>query len=159
MKYKAKIQNSFTGILILLLLVINITGCSSNQSVTPEKQQVSINNHVFEIETAKTPEEQMQGLQNVEELADNKGMLFINQEEEMKTFWMYKTLIPLDIIFIDKDLRIINIETATPCESIDAFKCAKYSSKKPAQYILEINAGLSQTIGIKTNDKLITNIL
>ena len=75
-------------------------------------------------------------------------MLFIFQQEgPLQTFWMKNTLIPLDMLFISSDLVIVDITTMQPC-TFDP--CPSYTSKQPAQYALEVNAGYVRSHAIKT---------
>ncbi len=99
------------------------------------------------VEIADTAEEQMIGLMYRESLAEKRGMLFIFPDEKERVFWMKNTLIPLDMIFIDKDGTIVDIkENVQPCT---ADPCGKYPSFAPALYVLEVNAGFVQSNGIQ----------
>jgi uncharacterized protein len=88
------------------------------------------------IEIAKTPSERTKGLMYRESLEENKGMLFIFEKEDYHPFWMKNTLIPLDIIFIDKESIIIDLIKAYPCKEEN---CPLYTPKKKAQYVVEVN--------------------
>lgn len=106
----------------------------------------------FTIEVASTKEEKEQGLMFREKLGEKEGMLFLFDTEKPLTFWMKNTFIPLDIIFINENLEIVDIATNfPPCETEN---CIIYQSNKPAQYALEINGGLAEKLGIKVNDKI-----
>lgn len=131
---------------LVLLTYILLTGCEQTNPETTELSKflsVTINDHQFFVETATTVSEQTQGLMHRTELPENKGMLFIYPDSQIRSFWMKNTLIPLDIIFIDQNKQIINIHTATPCETEP---CQTYKSKSPAQFVLEINAGLTSKL-------------
>ncbi|MFC1750222.1 signal peptidase I [Pseudomonadota bacterium] len=107
----------------------------------------------FDVEVASTPEERKVGLMFREEMPEERGMLFIFESEMPLSFWMKNTLIPLDMIFIDKDYRVVNIQKdARPCEKDP---CKTYSSEGNAKYVLEINSGLSNELGIEEGDKFI----
>jgi uncharacterized membrane protein (UPF0127 family) len=104
------------------------------------------------VEIAHSPEERSQGLMFRESLPENSGMLFIFDEEAVRTFWMKNTLIPLDMIFIDSGMSIIHIEKdVRPCESDP---CSTYSSQLPAQYVIEVNAGFSEKNSMDIGDSL-----
>ena len=106
----------------------------------------------FFVETVSTPANRTKGLMHRKNLAENEGMFFVFDEPQKLVFWMKNTLIPLDIIFIDSDWRVINIEKmARPCK-IDP--CPTYDSVSPGQYVLEINGGLSDKLGIKNGTKV-----
>ena len=70
----------------------------------------------FTVEVAETPETQRRGLMERPALAPNAGMLFLFPDVAPRAFWMLNTLIPLDMLFIAADRRIINIQDqALPC--------------------------------------------
>ncbi len=76
-------------------------------------------------------------------------MLFVFEEEGPHSFYMKNTLIPLDIIFIDKDLKIVSIQrNASPLDE------SGIPSGGPVQYVLEINAGLSDLWGLGVGDHI-----
>jgi len=104
-----------------------------------EKGWIEINGKKISIEIAKTASERAQGLMFREELCSDCGMLFIFEEEDLHNFWMKNTLIPLDIIFINKDLTIIDILSAEPCTENP---CPHYTPKEKALYVLETNQGV-----------------
>ncbi len=103
--------------------------------------------HDFSVELALTPPAQARGLMFRKELAPDKGMLFVFPEADMRSFWMKNTLIPLDIIFIRENGKIINIvenaepQTLTPRKSL-----------APAVAVLEIAGGRARALGIKPGD-------
>lgn len=78
-------------------------------------------------------------------------MLVLFPNEAPRSFWMKNTLLPLDIIYIGGDRRIVKISQAAPCR---ADPCAGYPSLHPAQYVLEINGGLSEELGIRAGDRV-----
>lgn len=78
------------------------------------------------------------------ELAQNVGMLFIFNETGYHSFWMKNTLIPLDMLRLDEKGKIVDIQSAVPCETPNQEHCPIYQPQQPAQYVLEINAGKSK---------------
>lgn len=109
-----------------------------------------INNYCFDVEIAKTPAQREKGLMNRTELARDKGMLFVFDREGMYPFWMKNTLIPLDIIWINQNNKIVFISKNTqPCES---FICPSVAPTGKAKYVLEVNAGVSEESGFKEGD-------
>ena len=106
----------------------------------------------FNVELADNPEERSGGLMFRQELEENWGMLFLFDEESKYPFWMKNTLIPLDIIWIDDDYKIVFIkENAQPCKEN---ACPNIIPNKKAKYVLEINAGIADKIGLEVGDKL-----
>ena len=105
----------------------------------------------FTVEVAETPETQTRGLMERPALAPNAGMLFIFPDVAPRTFWMMHTLIPLDMLFIAADRRIINIQDhALPC--VPPRRCPTYHSTALAQYGLEIAGDRAQALGIRAGD-------
>lgn len=104
---------------------------------------VEINDIEYKVKAALTEEDKIKGLQNIKSLPKNEGMLFIYDEPQTVAFWMNKTLIPLDIIFINEDEEVISIYTGEP-NSKDIIE------EDNVKYVLEINAGS----GIKSGDEV-----
>ncbi len=107
------------------------------------------------VELAESDEAQIRGLMERRILPRNMGMLFLFKEEKPRSFWMKNTKIPLDIIYIDGEGVIVDIVYAEPCL---ANPCPSYPSRKPAQYVLEINGGLAEEFGVKVGDSLIRKL-
>jgi hypothetical protein len=87
-----------------------------------------------------------------EHLAGKEGMLFIFEKEDIYSFWMKNTLIPLDIIWLNKEGRAVFIKkNAQPC-SLEI--CPGIVPDATALYVLEINAGKAEEIGLKIGEQL-----
>ncbi|HXW24061.1 MAG TPA: DUF192 domain-containing protein [Xanthobacteraceae bacterium] len=105
--------------------------------------------HVFSVELAVTDEERAHGLMDRHELAEGHGMLFKFEPDQTVTMWMRNTYIPLDMIFIRGDGRILRIaENTTPLSD------HTISSGGPARGVLEVIAGTAQKLGIRPGDKV-----
>ena len=103
----------------------------------------------LDIEIAETEYETQTGLMYRDSMNDNQGMLFIFADNEVRSFYMKNTEIPLDIIYIDENLEIVSLQkNAAPLDETGL------PSQFPAKYVLEINAGLSDKWGIMTGDKI-----
>lgn len=74
------------------------------------KIDIKIGNKEYEVLVAETEEEKTKGLQDVEELDDDEGMLFVYNEPQQVVFWMQDTTVPLDIIFINDDFEVISVQ-------------------------------------------------
>jgi len=91
------------------------------------------------VEISATGAEHAKGLMNRSYLPPDQGMLFIFKDEIVREFWMWNTLIPLDMIFVSADKRIVYIrDNVQPCFTNS---CPHYSSLYPAKYVIEVNAG------------------
>lgn len=109
---------------------------------------VSINQSTFKVALAQTPEEQERGLGNVSSMPADAGMLFIFPTSDKYGFWMKDTLIPLDMIWLDEEKRIVYIEKEVQPESYPNI----YTPDTPALYVLELNAGLVEKNNLKLGD-------
>ncbi|MEK6861976.1 MAG: DUF192 domain-containing protein [Nanoarchaeota archaeon] len=128
---------------IILFLLVLISACSQNK--------VIINKNIIKVEVADTPEERSHGLMFRESLCDNCGMLFVFENEDYHNFWMKNTVIPLDMIFISEDNKIIDIIQAEPCKEDP---CQVYKPKEKAKYILEVNKEYSSSNNLRTGDNV-----
>lgn len=102
----------------------------------------------FNVELANTDLEKKEGLMFRDYLWENEWMLFLYSEEDIYSFWMKNTKIPLDLIWIDSNFSIVDMVTLFPCENTE--NCKIYSPKYPAKYVLEINAWNIDNLDIKT---------
>ncbi len=101
----------------------------------------------FDIEIADDPDERSQGLMFREELPDGTGMLFLYPSPRIASFWMKNTLIPLDMLFIDAEGKIVTIARETTPLSLKPV-----SSDSPVTTVFEIFGGQSDALGIAVGD-------
>lgn len=117
-----------------------------------QKAKVCFNDFCWQAEVANNRFTIAKGLMFRKNLMENEAMLFILPYEGSHSFWMKNTLIPLDIIFLDKDKKVVGIaKDAQPCLSD---KCPSYRNQQPARYVLEIKAGLSDKIDLGIGSEL-----
>jgi uncharacterized membrane protein (UPF0127 family) len=96
-----------------------------------------------DVELARTAQERQRGLMYRKHLSADEGMLFLFEEPQQLTFWMRNTYVPLDMIFIETEMRVLGVvENAEPLTETSRFVPGQ------SQYVLEINAGLSREHGI-----------
>ncbi|WP_339861029.1 DUF192 domain-containing protein [Paremcibacter congregatus] len=105
--------------------------------------------HQFEVELADRPDLRAQGLMFRRHMGDTQGMLFLFDRSRVVNMWMKNTYLPLDIIFIDRSGRIVHIARNTVPETLDIV-----SSQSPVISALEVNAGLTQRLGIAVGDMI-----
>lgn len=103
----------------------------------------------IDIEIADNDYETETGLMYRKSMLDNRGMLFVFDDEEYRFFYMKNTEFPLDIIYLDKDKKIITIAKNT--NPLDE---SSVPSDAPAMYVLEINAGLSDKWNLAVGDSV-----
>jgi uncharacterized protein len=105
--------------------------------------------HVFAVELAVTEEQRARGLMFRRSLPEGQGMLFKFEPDQVITMWMHNTYIPLDMIFIRSDGRILRIAENTKPESDNII-----SSGGPARGVLEVIAGTARKLGLAPGDKV-----
>ena len=103
--------------------------------------------HRFDVEVAATFEEQRQGLMFRTELGPNEGMIFPRNPPDLASFWMRNTPLPLDIIFVGVDGRIMNIAAETVPYSLESVAAEGMTS-----LVLEIPGGRAAELGIEPGD-------
>jgi len=153
MKRHYKILIIFICFLIITSLFLNREKffIKNNQAEVIFQDQ----NLSFKVELAKNQAQWTRGLMFRDYLPVNNGMLFIFPDENLRSFWMKNMKIPLDMLFISADKKIIDIkENFAPCLS-DI--CESYFSAGPAKYVLEINAGLVKEKNIKIGEEIRIN--
>jgi uncharacterized membrane protein (UPF0127 family) len=121
---------------------------SSNGAQSLPTVKMKIADRTFDLEVARTSEQQATGLMKRDSMPENHGMIFVFEDEHMLEFWMKDTRIPLDIIYLDGQAKVVWVQTMQPYDQ------STVSSQVPAQYAIELNAGLVKKLGIKTGDVL-----
>ncbi len=140
-------------LLVLLLAVLPPVPAPAQLARFPtsELTLVSANApHKFTIEVATTPEQLEQGLMFRQSLAPDAGMLFDFRTPSMATMWMKNTLIPLDMLFVDEQGRIVNIHERAVPGSLDTIAAAA-----PVRVVIELNGGTAARLGIRPGDRVI----
>ena len=107
-------------------------------------------------ELAITPEEQARGLMFRDALPPDYGMLFIGPDLSPRAFWMFQTRIPLDIIWLDDNRRVVEISAHTPpCGDPNPSNCPSYGGRVASKYVLEMAAGKGEAHGIDVGDEIL----
>jgi uncharacterized membrane protein (UPF0127 family) len=136
------------------MFIIIVIGIGFFYFSKEETDKVCIKENCFNVQIADTPIEREKGLMFREEIGQKEGMLFIFQSSGNYPFWMKNTLIPLDIIWINKDGVILDIREAEPCKTDP---CPIINHQGSALYVLEIKKGISQELGIHVGDIAISS--
>lgn len=105
--------------------------------------------HRFRVEVARSDEEQMKGLMFRTAMGADEGMIFPRDPPRQSAFWMKNTVIPLDIIYIGADRRILNIAANTVPYSEEPVP-----SEGAAAAVLELNGGRAAQLGIGPGDRV-----
>ena len=135
------------GMFFLLSLWMSLLACRSLPRViisTQSGKELALN-----VEVADTPAKRELGLQYRRELGEEQGMLFLFPFEGVQSFWMKNTPLPLDMIFIGSDLKIVGIiHQAVP------FSTTSRSVPAPSRFVLEVQGGLSRQKGIEVGNSV-----
>lgn len=132
----------------LLAVLVPLAGCACNG-----QPWVELRGERFCVDIADDPEERARGLMFREQMPKEHGMLFVFEREEPLAFWMMNTKIPLDILYFDAERRLVSAaRRVPPCRS--SSRCPSYPSSGPARYVLELNAGLADALGVAAGDEL-----
>jgi hypothetical protein len=167
-----KKQKSWSNSVLLLgvlgILVSGIQGCASEPESTNQSTTEVIAGTTFQhegnlifhygdsskidvlIEIAETEGAIAQGLMHRKSMDFDKGMLFIFSDNDTRSFWMKNTIIPLDIIFVSEDMKIVAVKDHTKPYSTESVP----SNGKQAKYVIEVNAGFSGKFGIKEGNSI-----
>jgi uncharacterized protein len=135
---------------ILFLGPVLTTGCGNDEKVQTERAGRTLSytasvaflasggDEITRIDAAvaSTPQERSLGLMDVRTMPRDAGMLFIFDREEPLSFWMANTPLPLDLIFVNRDMRIVRIH-----HNAQPFSERQFPSGAPALYVVEVNAG------------------
>jgi uncharacterized membrane protein (UPF0127 family) len=133
-----------------ICLSISLCACAAR----PAGPSVELKGKHFVIEIAADDASRERGLMFRDEMAADHGMLFLFEHPAMQTFWMKNTHIPLDILYFDQNYKLVSMQQRVPpCRSAGN-DCPVYPSSAPAQYVLELNAGVTDQLGIKEGDEL-----
>jgi uncharacterized membrane protein (UPF0127 family) len=150
--------------LVSLSLILAFAACSARGESTNRteitKPQAVLETRTISIHTAsgaavpvaaelaRTAREKQTGLMFRKELEDGKGMLFIFENDEVQSFWMKNTLVPLSIAFIFYNGTILEIKDLYPQD------LSPVHSSRSVRYALEAPQGWFNRAGIKAGDKL-----
>lgn len=144
------------GLFALLLIIVGGIFFAQNylktRTIFPfiKSPTAKINNHTFQLTVARSIEEKEIGLSKTTSLFQNQGMIFLFEKPDYYAFWMKNMKLPIDIIFINND-RIVTIRTNLQPPKQEESPII-YTPLKPADKVLEIQAGLSEKYNFKNGD-------
>jgi uncharacterized membrane protein (UPF0127 family) len=145
-------KKSYIKFALLGLLAIGVSGCKNDKNQTVLTREITFKKEgnlklvrstndsliaTLDIEIAEGEYETATGLMYRSSMEDHQGMLFIFERESPLSFYMKNTQFPLDIIYLNEDLQIVEVYRDTK-----PFDPKALPSRKPAKYVLEVNAGL-----------------
>ena len=133
----------------LLVAAVLLAACSAPQQTAPTPPPAAVSGPrvvlpdggIIHVELATDDATRAQGLMYRDHMAEDRGMLFLFPESGDYPFWMKNTLIPLDMIWIDDQRRIVHVASdVPPCK---ADPCPNYPPNATAKYVLELAAGVA----------------
>ncbi len=120
------------------LLALIFLATPQESSICFERSTLPFMDICLKLENASTEVARAQGFMNRTEIPSDLGMLFIFDDSQRYAFWMKDTLVPLDMIWLSKDMEVVHHVTAEPCR---IEPCMVYKPPVPARYVLETKAG------------------
>jgi uncharacterized membrane protein (UPF0127 family) len=135
---------------LLLLLMTALVGCGTEQSSTAlPTVQMKLGKKTFTLEVASTAASRERGLMRRDSMPADHGMIFVFDRDIPLSFYMKNTRIPLDIIFINGDGRVVSVK------QMKAYDLTTTSSDAPAKWAVELNAGAAESAGVAVGDGVI----
>jgi hypothetical protein len=135
---------------VCFLAAVTLSGCASAGAGS----WVELKGKRYVVEMAANEAERARGLMFRDSMAADHGMLFIHESEEPQAYWMKNTRIPLDMLFFDHQRHLVSMQQRVPsCSAGD--QCPPYASEGAALYVLELNAGQAETLGVKAGDEVV----
>ncbi len=142
------LKRALVLIAAVIVFVVIFDAIFHNAYRPSNKTEVVLGGKTFAVDVADTPVLQERGLSGHAPLADNAGMLFVFGAPDKYGFWMKEMNFPLDIIWISSDYHIVFMEKNLAPRTYPTI----YYPASPAQYVLEISAGQTDTLNIKIGD-------
>lgn len=125
-----------------------LSGCASAGA-----PWVELGGERYKVEIADDDAERVRGLMFRDEMAADRGMLFIHDREEPQAYWMKNTRIALDILYFDNARKLVAQQRdVPPCSAGD--RCPPYPSIAAARYVLELNAGEAARLHLQEGAEL-----
>lgn len=136
---------------LLFCLALITGGCGSPADGVPSQlpvTQMQLGAKTFTLEIANKDEDRFRGLMYRDAMPPDHGMIFVFPDVTDRSFWMKNTRIPLDILYLDADGKVISIHQMQP------YVLKGTPSGGPAKYAIELNAGAAADAGVKVGDHL-----
>ncbi|MFK3649661.1 DUF192 domain-containing protein [Lysobacter enzymogenes] len=136
-------------LVLLVVCLLGLAGCAVGDGAS----WVEVGGQRFEVEVAKTAEQRSRGLMFRDQMAADRGMVFVHDSEDLQAYWMKNTKIPLDILYFDSRRRLVSQQrNVPPCSAGD--RCPPYPSEAPARYVLELNAGQAERLKLENGAEM-----
>jgi uncharacterized membrane protein (UPF0127 family) len=140
-------MRALVSLTFAFLLLLAQSGRAADNSILEIASKSGV--HAFTVEIADTEAAREKGLMYRRSLPEGTGMLFDFHQEQDVAFWMQNTYIPLDMIFIRADGRILRI-----AENTEPMSTRQIPSGGPVRAVLEVIAGTARKLGIASGDRV-----
>jgi uncharacterized membrane protein (UPF0127 family) len=110
--------------------------------------EMTIGSRQFNLEIANDEETRVRGLMRRDSMPEDHGMIFVFDEAQDLSFWMKNTRIPLDIIYVAGDGRVVSVKSMKP------YSTTPVASDGVCKYAIELNAGMAEAAGVHAGDRL-----
>ena len=142
----------------LIVLALSSISCGGPETAGPEVLGLRVikfpDGQHIQAEVEVTPQEIQKGMMFRDSLPRGRGMLIINQKPGVYPYWMYQVRIPLDVVWMDENRRVVEIASdAQPCRTT-ASLCASYGGHERSQFVLELAAGEARHYGLNVGQVL-----
>ena len=134
---------------LILLPLLALAGCATGAA----NHWVELQGTRYKVELALDDDARARGLMFRDSLPEDHGMLFVHDQEQPQAYWMKNTRIGLDILYFDNARKLVSQQRdVPPCSAGN--QCPPYPSTGPARYVLELNAGQAEKLGLKDGAEL-----
>jgi uncharacterized membrane protein (UPF0127 family) len=171
-EFMLRMWRSIRTIIPVLLLGLGLSACDREGTALPEvsrqspvvpldtatvRIETAAGHHLVSVEIAETDEQKGIGLMARKSLPPDEGMLFVYAapQDSSAAFYMFRTLIPLDIAFYDDEGRIVAIRQMEPCTSTVSAWCERYAPGVPYWGALEVNSGYLAERSVGLGDRVV----
>lgn len=144
-------------LLLILILLYGLTACKEQSTLTPQAQPLNfdhtllLNNQAIKVVVFDTPAEREQGLMWVKALPTGQGALFVFEHQGEVAFWMKNTLIPLDLLFFNRQGELLTVfPSMQPCKP-DACEIVKVANTK---FVLELSGNSLRDLALQADQGL-----
>ncbi len=144
-----KVLTTLFLLMAVLAAPLATSGCNA-RSAAPQSGlpvvAIQVGQKSYQCEIAADDATRQQGLMHRKSMPADHGMVFVFAYEQVLYFWMKDTLIPLDIVYLNRDGKVVAVRQMQPLDETGV------GSKDPAQYAIELNAGQAEASGVKEGD-------
>ena len=139
--------------MLAVLVLVQVAACRADTTTTKPadawaKISVSIKEKAFTLDVADTDAKRQQGLMERKSLGADEGMIFVFDVPDYYSFWMHDTVIPLDLVYLDGDGKVVDIRPLKPKDETSV------TPRSKAKYAIELNAGTCKALGLTIGNKI-----